>query len=154
MQDNQGKEIAVLYRQYDGYPDGHGNDLKELLGPITIVNGIRGGQKHIANGAECLAAQIVAHFKEDVGGFYLYPAGTRDCGEEYVYTVYPSGELVNMRVQVGSVTFFGLPGTKQSNMPVLYDGAAKDFDVEKAEAIHLEVRKEIPNDYIESKKEP
>ena len=36
---------------------------------------------------ECLAAQAIAHFKTKPGGFYLYPAGTRNAGEDYVYIV-------------------------------------------------------------------
>jgi hypothetical protein len=83
--DNQ--EIAVLYRQYDGYPEGHGEELNTFLRDMTIVNGLSGGPQRVANGMECLAAQIVAHFKQDAGGFYLYPAGTRNVGEEYVYHV-------------------------------------------------------------------
>ena len=37
----------------------------------------------------CLVAQTVAHFKtrSPVGGFYLYPAGTRNAGEEFIYEV-------------------------------------------------------------------
>lgn len=35
----------------------------------------------------CLAAQVVAHFKTKVGGFYLYPPKTHDIGEEFIYTV-------------------------------------------------------------------
>ena len=128
MNDSEGNEIAVLYRQYDGYPEGHGADLKELLAPFTVVNGIGQETKHIANGAECLAAQIVAHFKTEAGNFYLYSAGTRDCGEEYVYTVQPNGKNINLKVQEGMVTFFGLPGTPQEEMQYLYDGPITDFE--------------------------
>jgi hypothetical protein len=36
----------------------------------------------------CLTGLIISHFKGDqVGGFYIYPAGTRDCWEEYYYFV-------------------------------------------------------------------
>ena len=33
------KDICVLYRQMDGYPTGHGAELKEFLAPFTVVNG-------------------------------------------------------------------------------------------------------------------
>jgi hypothetical protein len=92
MQREDGTEIAVLYRQMDGYPEGHGKDLHEFLDDMQICNGISSDQKtgKWANGAECLAAQIVAYFKDRIGQFYLHPAGTRNCGEEYIYTVRPS----------------------------------------------------------------
>jgi hypothetical protein len=81
-------EIAVLYRQYDGHLDSHGQELAEFLSQFAIVNGISLAEKRkIANGGSCLAAQIVAHFKTEAGGFYLHPAGTRDADEEYRYTV-------------------------------------------------------------------
>jgi hypothetical protein len=133
--DDDGTEICVLYRQYDGYPTGHGDELKDFLQGFTIVNGLSGDAKlKIANRMECLAAQIVAHFKKEPGGFYLHPAGTRDCGEEYVYTVYLKEHKLMLKVQGGAVTFFGLPGTKQLNMPVLYDGLVDWFDPEKVES--------------------
>ena len=37
--EEDGTEIAVLYRQMDGYPTGHGQDLKDFLLPFTVVNG-------------------------------------------------------------------------------------------------------------------
>lgn len=84
-------ELAVMYRQFDGNPSGHGKELCEFLSNMTIVNGYSGGMAagtH-ANGMGCLAAQVVAHFKNKagLGGIYLYPAGTRDVDEEYIYFV-------------------------------------------------------------------
>ena len=89
LHDNDEKEIAVLYRQFDGYPDGHGQELADFLKNKTVVNGISFNMdaSKIFNGPGCLAASIIAHFKDEVGGFYLYPAGTRDCWEDYIYHV-------------------------------------------------------------------
>ncbi len=89
FKEEDGTEIAVLYRQHDGYPDGHGKDLADFLDGKVIVNGISGDNtKDTAfNGMPCLAASVVAHFKDDIGSFYLYPAGTRDMGEDYIYTI-------------------------------------------------------------------
>lgn len=83
------REIAVMYRQSDGYPDGHGKELWDFLRGKAIVNGISGKDnvRTAFNGMGCLTASVVAHFKEDIGGFYLYPANTRDMGEDYIYTV-------------------------------------------------------------------
>ena len=87
-------EIVVLYRQYDGYPTGHGRDLLSFLNNMEIVNGISPNEKRkIANGMGCLSAQIVAYLKEAPGDFYLHSAGTRDIGEEFIYTLYYTEEL-------------------------------------------------------------
>ena len=83
-------EICVLYRQYDGYPEGHGTDLLDFLKEMSIVNGIGSNSdgKKISNGMDCLAAQIVAHFKTEPGYFYINAAGSRDMCEEFIYTLY------------------------------------------------------------------
>lgn len=154
--DENALEICVLYRQYDGYPTGHGTELKEFLKGFTVVNGYGSDDlTKTANGMGCLAAQLVAHFKSGIGGFYLYPADTRDCGEEYVYTVYkksagrrPPAELY-LKIQAGAVTFFGLPGTKQSNMPVIYDGPVCDLDPETVEQTWSDRQEDPINDFID-----
>jgi len=87
FKEEDGTEIAVMYRQFDGYPDGHGKELAEFLKGKKVVNGISSERQPIFNGMGCLAASVVAHFKTDPGGFYLHPANTRNCGEEYTYIV-------------------------------------------------------------------
>ena len=95
-EDHTDEEIVVLYRQFDGYPEGHGIDLFRFLNKMNMVNGIAGGEKRkISNGMSCLAAQMIAYFKEEPGGFYLYRADTRDVGEEYVYTIYVNHDIDN-----------------------------------------------------------
>ncbi len=82
------EEIVVMYRQMDGYPDGHGKELADFLKGKTLVNGMRGEPENtIFNGMGCLAAATVAEFKDGPGGIYLHPAGKRDCGENYIYIV-------------------------------------------------------------------
>ena len=86
------KPFVCMYRQFDGYKEGHGADLAKFLAPITLLNGY-GDQKagtH-ANGMGCLAAQMVTHFKgpHGIGGFYLHAPDTTDAGQEYEYHVYP-----------------------------------------------------------------
>jgi hypothetical protein len=113
---NGEKELICLYRQFDGYPSGHGKELKELLGDLKIVNGLGGNDPNVANGMPCLAVQLitklknkqVAHHEEMrdrfrdndamrgydpagdgmAGNLYLHPPGTHDCWEEYDYTLY------------------------------------------------------------------
>ena len=80
--------IINLYRQYDGYPSGHGKELAEFLTPFKIVNGFGDRVPNLANGMECLAAQIISHFKTEVGNFYLEPVSYIDLGQDYSYHVY------------------------------------------------------------------
>jgi len=110
------EEIAVLYRQFDGYTKGgHGQELAEFLSGFEMVNGMTGDEgPKFANGPDCLAAQIIAHFKQQPGQFYLHPAGTRDIGEEYTYTVSCEvGQEPHISVESG-LSWDG------------YDGAASD----------------------------
>lgn len=154
--DEQSKEICVLYRQYDGYPTGHGAELKDFLDGFTIVNGYGSSDPpKTANGMSCLAAQIIGYFKSGIGGFYLYPANTRDCGEEYVYTVYlnrsdkDKSSTLCLKIQAGAYTLFGLPGTKQHNMPVIYDGPVDEFDPEIVQQQWKDRTEEPVNDFID-----
>jgi hypothetical protein len=95
-EDHNNEEIVVLYRQFDGYPEGHGIDLFRFLNKMNMVNGIAGGEKRkISNGMSCLAAQMVSYFKDEPGSFYLYRADTRDVGEEYIYTIYVNHDIDN-----------------------------------------------------------
>ena len=82
--------IINMYRQFDGYPTGHGAELATFLTSFeAITNGIPiGDTRKLANGMGCLAAQLVAHFKTGAGGFYLYPVSSIDCGQEYEYHIY------------------------------------------------------------------
>lgn len=93
VQDDCGKEFVVMYRQYDGYPEGYGEELAEFLLNKKEVNGIPFGEDSslIFNGASCLAASLFSFFKEETGGIYLEPAGTRNCGEEYLYMIKCNG---------------------------------------------------------------
>jgi len=95
------EEIVVMYRQYDGYPEVHGRDLFDYLSGKKIVNGIPRNEKvsQLANGMSCLAAQVVSHFKKEVGNFYLHKSGTRDIGEQYVYTVYYDNNELKVKVR-------------------------------------------------------
>ena len=86
--DTDGDAIINLYRQYDGYPSGHGRELADFICPFTIVNGFGRETANIANGMGCLAAQLVAHFKDGVGQFYLHSVEAKDCGQDYEYHVY------------------------------------------------------------------
>lgn len=89
--------LLCMYGQWDGYPSGHGADLAQFLNSFdAIVNGIPVGDKRkMANGMGCLAAQLVAHFKTEVGQFYIYPPKLgHDCWQEYEYHIRPNSVKV------------------------------------------------------------
>jgi hypothetical protein len=84
MDENQ--ELCRIYRQMDGYPSGHGLDLAKLC-TVKMVNGLS-GDKAVANGMGCLAAQIIAGLKDGPGGIYLEPTGGKISDWcEYIYIV-------------------------------------------------------------------
>ena len=89
--------LICLYRQFDGYPSGHGAELGDFLKGIQLGNGIAGKPEMgtFANGMGCLAAQLVAHFKQSVGGFYIYSVTSTDCWQDYEYHVYENKVIVN-----------------------------------------------------------
>lgn len=124
VKDDEGSVLVCLYRQSDGYPTGHGQELKEFLAPFHLVNGIgsRNPQGPIANGMGCLAAQLVAQFKTDVGGIYLYPTDTKDAGQDFVYVIARTKGTDTLSVTIAS-----------SYAGTLYDGPIAEADMEAIE---------------------
>ena len=113
--DNQ--PICCMYRQFDGYPTGHGSELAHFLLPFKIVNGHSGDAKmgKVANGMGCLAAQLVANFKTDVGNIYLYsPRLKIDAMQEYEYHVTENTVTVKL-------SGYGEPDE------VIFEGSYKEF---------------------------
>lgn len=117
--------IINLYRQYDGYPSGHGTDLALFLSRGRLVNGLSGTDTTVFNGMGCLAAQLVANFKEGPGQFYLYPVTAVDCGQDYEYHVYERNNEVRVRVQNRGFNMFGL--TMSDTNESLFDGNCTEF---------------------------
>ena len=107
------QNILCMYRQYDGYLSGHGAELAEFLQDFTVVNGYNSNTpKRAANGMGCLAAQLIAHFKDDIGNIYIHEPNDSDCGEEYTYTVYEEDGKVRIRaydVWAKKIIFDGSP---------------------------------------------
>ena len=104
--DNSGKkvknEIVTMYRQYDGYMEGHGKDLADFLAGGELVNGFGVEDKVVFNGMGCLSAQVVAHFKDGVGGFYLQREN-KNSGENYRYKVIGDLETKEITIEVFEV---------------------------------------------------
>jgi hypothetical protein len=81
--------VVCMYRQFDGYPKGHGSELARFLDGFEVVNGYSEVKPKLANGMGCLAAQMIVYFKGGVGGFYLEPVELgQDCCQDYEYHVY------------------------------------------------------------------
>ena len=110
--------LVNMYRQFDGYISGHGRELAAFLNTQRVTNGIpfkRAGEGKVwSNGAGCLAAQLVAHFKTEPGGIYLVQPGD---WEAYNYTVEVCECTNAIRVKV----HYG-----NSEVPI-FDGTLEEF---------------------------
>lgn len=121
-----GKPFCAFYRQMDGYPNGHGVDLGEILAPITLVNGYQFGMKtgEYANGPGCLAAQVIARLKTDIGSIYMVspnPDDHKEGWQDYEYHIHINtvGEDFNAKY----VTSIDCTDTEN----VIFSGSFKQF---------------------------
>jgi hypothetical protein len=113
------EKIVTMYRQFDGYPTGHGKELAEFLAQGKLVNGICSNETQLVfNGMGCLAAQVVANFKDGPGNIYLHRGGTTNCWEEYRYEVIGNEETKELTFKC--VEVHGKPVT-------LYQGTVQGF---------------------------
>ena len=94
--DGTNEPIMCIYRQFDGYPSGHGHELAQFLNSKKLVNGYTDKLSSTeANGMSCLAAQLVVQLKHGVGGIYIYaPMTGRDYSQDYEYHVYEDKVVV------------------------------------------------------------
>ena len=86
--------VINIYRQFDGYPSGHGHELAQFLDSKNLVNGYGEQNSFEANGMGCLAAQLIVQLKHGVGGIYIYPVSSTDCWQDYEYHVYEDKVVV------------------------------------------------------------
>lgn len=123
---DDGVTLCRVYRQFDGYPSGHGADLAKLCS-VRLTNGIGADSIGTANGMGCLAALVIMGLKEGckskfaptgVGGVYIVPVDAED--EEFHY------EVTGNVGQTPTITVF-------SDCTKLWSGPADKFD----EAISL-----------------
>jgi hypothetical protein len=105
--DRETKPLVCMYRQFDGYPSGHGQELIDFLKPIKLVNGLGPeGNQRVANGMGCLAAQLIANFKDGPGQFYLHePELEQDSGQEYEYHIFD--REIDVKDYYGKTIFSG-----------------------------------------------
>lgn len=140
--------VVNMYRQYDGYPEGHGAELAEFLKSGKITNGIPLGEnKKFFNGIGDVAAQLVAEFKKEAGGIYLYPATALDCGQDYEYHVELTSKGFNIRVVNRGCNFFGMQNSDVNE--TIFDGSLYEF----AKFCNSGVEFELNDESVESLKE-
>jgi hypothetical protein len=132
--DNNGKQkqekLLTMYRQFDGYPSGHGQELAEFIASGVVVNGIGGDEKRkVFNGAGCFAAQMISHFKGDgAGGFYIYSNSAKDVGEEYEYHVLVNFDTKQITLKCYECGYMKKDGTYSRGKKLLFNGNAVDFE--------------------------
>lgn len=99
--------LVAIYRQFDGYPSGHGKELANFLKDRTLINGIPPEKKmeKVSNGMDCLAASLVAELKTDIGNIYVVPTYSKNCDQDYEYHIYD--ETVVVKNYNGDVLFSG-----------------------------------------------
>ena len=121
-------EIVTMYRQYDGYPTGHGTELAEFLAGGKLVNGIglSDENKVIFNGMGCLSAQVIAHFKDGAGGFYLQRANNNS-GEEYRYHVIGDFDTKEITIKVFEVGYVNKKGHYVDKTRTIFEGSPTEF---------------------------
>lgn len=119
IKDRDNKKIVTIYRQYDGYPSGHGKQLLSFIKGGEVVNSFSMGAKagEQFNGVEDFAAQFVEHIKDgQIGNVYLYAPLDADeprdywdaWGVEYLY-------VVNSKLEVKC---FDCYENKEINLPL------------------------------------
>jgi hypothetical protein len=93
--------LLSLYKQYDGYPEGWGQELKDFFRKGVFVNGFNGSKGELEfNGVGDFALLLVKEFKEGTGRLY---ATTENDKQEYNYVVefdYPENDYSRMRYSI------------------------------------------------------
>ena len=121
------KPVVNMYRQFDGYPEGHGAELAEFLTNGRLVNGLSATKtvkEVVFNGMGCLAASMVAHFKQTPGGFYIHPTDVTDCGQDYEYHIFDKAGKLYIEVYNCGCNFFGMSGDTHD---FVFKGTLKQF---------------------------
>jgi len=119
------KPVCNMYRQFDGYPTGHGAELAEFLNDGELVNGLGVERDQLQfNGMGCLAAQMISYFKKEFGGFYIHPTDVTDCGQDYEYHVSEKKNGLYVEVYNCGCNFFGMSGDTHK---LIFQGNLKEF---------------------------
>lgn len=84
-----GNLLLTMYSQWDGYPDGLGVALAQMLVKAKFGNGISGKPVlgEFYNGGGCGAASIISQLKKEPGGYYICHPSARIDSQEYGYEI-------------------------------------------------------------------
>jgi hypothetical protein len=121
-------QLVNMYRQYDGYPSGHGLELVEFLNSGKVVNGIGMGDVKVFNGASCLAAQMIAYFKNEAGGFYIKSINAKNCGQEYEYHILVDFDTKEITLKCYENGYMNKKGDYVGKNRLLFSGFPTDFE--------------------------
>ena len=113
----QPEALINMYRQYDGYPSGHGAELAECLSS---------GKEQYFNGMGCLAASLIANFKQSPGGFYIHPVSQKNCGQDYEYHIYNIDGEFKIEVYYCGCNMFGNSGDPE-DVEFVFNGSLPKF---------------------------
>ncbi len=108
IEDEEGLELCRIYRQFDGYPSVHGEELGNIVGRGPVANKKTLGSD-VYLGMPDLAATVIATLKAyirdpatgmrewqdpmgDNNRIQLIPKGEHDVGEEWIYTITYGGD--------------------------------------------------------------
>lgn len=121
--------LLTMYRQFDGYPSGHGDELANFIKSGTVVNGLGADRTgRVFNGAGCFAAQMISHFKGDrAGGFYIYPNSTKDAGQEYEYHVFIDFHTQKIKMICFEQGYMSKTNKYVDKRRKLFEGTADEF---------------------------
>jgi hypothetical protein len=120
--------LVNMYRQYDGYPEGHGTELADFLKGGKVVNGIGVNDTNVFNGSGCLAAQMIAHFKDGAGGIYIEPITAKNCGQEYEYEVIVDFDKKELTMKCIEVGYIDSKGNYKNGKITIFEGKPVDFE--------------------------
>tara|TARA_R110000787_G_scaffold280922_2_gene391938 strand:- start:857 stop:1315 length:459 start_codon:yes stop_codon:yes gene_type:complete len=128
--DNEGKdkktEIVTMYRQFDGYPNGHGLEIAEYLSKGKLVNGLSYKEPEMVfNGMGCLTAQVIADFKSGAGGIYIQRSN-KDSGEDYRYHIIGDSNTKELTIKILEVGY--MKGDKYVDKTrIIFKGSPKEM---------------------------
>lgn len=101
------QELVCIYRQYDGSPEGMGLDLINFIASGELVSGYTKDTGQF-NTIRCFAAQLIGHLKNGkTGNIYIYPTGSKNCGEEFEYCI----RVINNKIKLEAFEIDGYSAT-------------------------------------------
>lgn len=106
------EEKAVLYREFDGYPIGNGQDLKDYLDDFAFDAPGLSAHRIVAQLENC--HQLLDSME------------AKNLESQYIYTISIRDGYLNLKVQGISFLYPELPD--EAGMATLYDGDLRDFD--------------------------